>query len=38
MKDILIPAFMVFLSGCFFGLFIAIGADWYHRHKEEDDD
>ena len=36
MKDILLPAFMVFLSGCLFGLFTAMIVDWYYEKKKKE--
>ena len=39
--DILLPAFMVFMSGCLFGLFTAMVVDWYYMRrwkKEKEND
>ena len=36
MKDILLPALMVFLSGCLFGLFTAMIVDWYYEKKKKE--
>ena len=34
--DILLPAFMVFCSGCLFGLFTAMIVDWYYEKKKKE--
>ena len=34
--DILLPAFMVFMSGCLFGLFTALVVDWYYEKKKKE--
>ena len=36
MIDILLPAFMVFMSGCLFGLFTALVVDWYYERKKKE--
>ena len=35
-KDILLPALMVFISGCAFGIGTTLAIDWYYRRKDDD--
>ena len=38
MKDIILPALMVFLSGAAFGIGTTLAIDWYYRRQEDKDD
>ena len=34
--DILMPALMVFLSGCIFGVGVTMVVDWYYEKKKKE--
>ena len=38
MKDIILPALMVFLSSAAFGIGTTLAIDWYYRRQEDKDD